>query len=347
MSLNCTADRDELAGADQLFGRPSPAVPGSPGRWRFVTHSGAFHADDALAFAILQAAVPGLGAEHLTRTRDRDIIASADLVFDVGMVHDPERARFDHHMAKAPLRPDGTPYSSAGLIWKSYGHLAVMNLCGDLTAPAIDAVWSHVDEKLIAPIDRVDNGVERPGDLHLSVLVGQMNPRWDEVSPDYDTRFIGASEMVGAVLSNHIAEAGSRMRARGLVIEAAASERPAPGVLLLPFGMPWQQPFFELGLDDLFVVYPEKEGGWRVTCVPPEPGSFGKRVPFRPDWAGLEGEALQAASGVRDARFVHRSLFTGAAQSLDGALALARLSVEHYLGAPGASEQVGSPMRAS
>jgi len=51
-----------------------------------VTHDGPFHADDVFADAVLRAA---LSEVQLTRSRDTAVIASADLVFDVGGIYDP------------------------------------------------------------------------------------------------------------------------------------------------------------------------------------------------------------------------------------------------------------------
>ena len=49
-----------------------------------VTHSGKFHADDVLAWALLSEFLPQ--RIELTRTRDVDIIKNADLVFDVELL---------------------------------------------------------------------------------------------------------------------------------------------------------------------------------------------------------------------------------------------------------------------
>ena len=93
-----------------------------------VTHSGKFHCDEVFAYAILRAAL-GLhqpGVDHaLVRSRDAAVIASGDVVWDVGLVFDAPAGRFDHHQRGAPVRPDGTPFSSAGLVWREYGVAAV------------------------------------------------------------------------------------------------------------------------------------------------------------------------------------------------------------------------------
>ena len=63
--------------------------------YHVATHSGKFHADDVLAFAMLKEFLsPEL---KLTRTRDMSLIAQADIVFDVGGIFNPHNGRFDHH----------------------------------------------------------------------------------------------------------------------------------------------------------------------------------------------------------------------------------------------------------
>src|SRR5262245_38094078 len=85
-----------------------------------VTHSGGFHADELLSSVVLTRLFP---AARITRSRSPDwITPSGDrIIYDVGGIYDPEARIFDHHQRGAPLRDDGKPYSSFGLIWKHYG----------------------------------------------------------------------------------------------------------------------------------------------------------------------------------------------------------------------------------
>ena len=74
-----------------------------------VTHSGKFHADDVLAWAlILEFFAP---EATLKRTRNEDEIKKADIVFDVGGIFDPQTMRFDHHQSSYQ-----GPLSSAGMV---------------------------------------------------------------------------------------------------------------------------------------------------------------------------------------------------------------------------------------
>jgi len=60
-----------------------------------ATHSGPFHADDVLAWALLT--VFRYPDAELVRTRDPAVLRGADIVFDVGGSFDEANGRFDHH----------------------------------------------------------------------------------------------------------------------------------------------------------------------------------------------------------------------------------------------------------
>jgi uncharacterized UPF0160 family protein len=79
-----------------------------------VTHNGNFHADDVFSVAALKSIFSSF---TLIRTRDLEIISTADIVIDVGGEYDPEKGRFDHHQrGNAGERENGIPYSSFGLM---------------------------------------------------------------------------------------------------------------------------------------------------------------------------------------------------------------------------------------
>lgn len=85
-----------------------------------VTHSGGFHADELLSSVVLTRLFP---KARIMRTRDVTwtIPAPDRVIYDVRRDHDPERLIFDHHQKSLPLRGDGQPYSSFGLIWRHFG----------------------------------------------------------------------------------------------------------------------------------------------------------------------------------------------------------------------------------
>lgn len=294
----------------------------APTRIRALTHDGGFHADEATAYAVLVLAEPETVPSGFVRTRDPALIERAEIVFDVGGVHDPARHRYDHHMRDKPLRADGTPYSSAGLVWRAFGRQALRRLHPALGEADIEAAWLAVDREFMLPIDRIDNGIGRPEALGLSTLVDEMNPAWDEDGAG-DAAFLEAARLAGDALRRKAAAVLARLRARQAVI-AAAEAAEDPRLIELPASMPWEEVAFERNLPVLFVVYPDRKGRWRIDCMRPEPGSFAQRLPLPEAWAGLSGPDLQHVSGIPDATFVHPARFTGGAASRDGILAMAR-----------------------
>ncbi|HTI02506.1 MAG TPA: MYG1 family protein [Acidisoma sp.] len=307
---------------------------------RLVTHSGKFHCDDVFAYAVLRLAL-GLGRvgeDHLlVRTRERALIESGDIVWDVGLAYDVAASRFDHHQRGAPLRPDGTPYSSAGLIWQIYGARAVLALLGPGGEPeTAAAIAAELDESMLRRIDELDNGISLRGQLvddglGLARLVGDFNPPWD--SPEAngpgagDVAFLQAAVFAEGVLRRRVDGLRARLLAEGMVL-AAQKVADDPRILVLDQGMPWKNAVFAHDLPVVFCVSPASNGNWMIDTMPPQKDSFAQRVPLPEAWAGLESEALAAATGVPDAVFVHVRRFVGAARSRDGALAMARRALE-------------------
>lgn len=300
-----------------------------------VTHSGSFHCDEAFAYVALRLAL-GLrkaGQDHrLIRTRDAALIAEGDYVWDVGLVFDAGTRRFDHHQRGAPSREDGTPFSSAGLVWQHHGEAAVRAILNGRGAEEFaPAIAAELDRTVVRRIDEIDNGVASSREpLDLASLVGDCNLPWD-TAPEgrqaaEDAAFLEAVELLDAVLRRRVEALRARMSADALV--AAAHARSAdPRILELDRGMPWKGAVFAHDLPVVYAVYPVPNGNWMVDAMPPEPGSFAQRLPLPEAWAGLQDGDLAAASGVADAVFAHLRRFIGAARSREGALQLARKAI--------------------
>lgn len=82
--------------------------------------TGTFHADDALAAALLRV-LPQYAHAELRRSRDPKDWDEATVVFDVSGEYDAERGRFDHHQRGFDHvfgHGFNTKLSSAGLIYK-------------------------------------------------------------------------------------------------------------------------------------------------------------------------------------------------------------------------------------
>jgi uncharacterized UPF0160 family protein len=300
-----------------------------------MTHSGRFHADDCIAYAVLCLAL-GLsnpGEDHmLFRTRDPAVLQSADIVWDVGGEYNPSNKRYDHHQNGAPVREDGSPYSSVGLVWRHYGRAAVQAILArsgvqELSDEVLRSMADEVDREVIKEIDLLDNGVvASAGSLGLISILDDFNSSWDH--PDASLAgFIAAAEVAKGVLERRTETIRARMAAADIVARSAAVGSD-PAILELAVGMPWQSAVFELGLPCVYAVFPVRPDEWMVSTLPTQPGGMEPCVPFPSEWAGLRDAELQARSGIPDAVFVHRGLFVAAAGSKEGALLFARRSLE-------------------
>ncbi|MDO3435579.1 MYG1 family protein [Rhizobium sp. CBN3] len=297
-----------------------------------VTHSGGFHADELLSSVILTRLFP---QARLIRSRALEWITPAPdrIIYDVGGAYDPAAGIFDHHQRGAPLRDDGQPYSSFGLIWKHYGreYLAATGL-PDLHLEALHAAF---DTGFVLPIDLTDNGALSPSGplagLTLPVLLETLKPVFDEEEPEADDRaFHAALAIARSFIDAGIAQRAAKLRAEAIVyraIEAAGQGR----ILELPRGMPFRPAIVKAGADHLlFVVHP-REKDWCVTGIRRGDDGFELRADLPATWAGLTNGELEAVCGVEGASFCHNGRFIAAAKTRDAALAMAEMAVQEAL----------------
>lgn len=291
---------------------------------RVATHSGSFHADDVFAIAALSLLDPSVPLRTV-RTRDPELLASADLRVDVGQRSDPATGDFDHHQrGGAGERPNGIRYASFGLVWREHG----TRICGS------DEVAERIDDVLVQGVDANDTGqtisqplVDGIAPFTVSHAIAALNPNWDEDASAEDKRraFDGAVELAAGILRREIAAARAQARAAALV-RSAIERAGDPRLIELDRGMPWHRELVGSAPEALFVVYP-REDDWGVQAVPRQLGEFANRKDLPEAWAGMSDAELAAISGVPDARFCHVGRFIAVAGSREGALALARAAL--------------------
>lgn len=298
-----------------------------------VTHSGGFHADEVLSSVILTRLFP---EAKLVRSRTPEWITpgSDRIIYDVGGSYDAATGIFDHHQRGAPVRPDGQPYSSFGLIWKHFGHEYLA--AHSVPANFIETVHASFDEGFVLPVDLVDNGALSPDSagalagLTLPALLETLKPPFDEADPQATERaFHAAVGVARSFVEGKIAGIHAKLRAEALVLKAienAGQDR----VLELPMGMPFRSAVVKAGANHLlFVVHP-RENDWCLTGIRRAEEGFELRADLPKAWAGLTGHDLEKASGVEGASFCHNGRFIAAARTREAALALAKLAVEDW-----------------
>jgi len=318
-----------------------------------VTHSGTFHADEALAVHFLYK-LPMLKDAELVRTRDAAEITKGTVVVDVGAEYVPENNRFDHHQRGFFETFDDehkTKLSSAGLVWKHFGrdilaaHLGVSD--NDERLPIL---YKKMYDDFVEAIDANDNGISMYPDTagppafrsrtDLSSRVSYLNPRWNEKWDDNDlmARFRRASNMAGSEFFDRVDDAvAGWFPARQLVVDALEQRKSFPGanaqgrIVLFNSATAWKSHIFDLeqhlGIPEaeqpLYIVYPDEAGKWRVQAVPINPESFESRRALPEPWRGIRDEQLSELTGIPGCIFVHQSGFIGGNQTKEGALAMA------------------------
>lgn len=295
-----------------------------------VTHSGGFHADELMSSVILTRLFP---AAKLVRSRAAEWITPGPdrIIYDVGGKYDASAQIFDHHQRGAPLRGDGQPLSSFGLIWSHFGRAYLAD--SGVPEAHLDAIWASFDASFVLPVDLVDNGVVSLSvagplaGMTLPGLLETLKPDFDEADPEAETRaFHLALSIARSFVEARISRSAAKLRAEGVVHQAIVAAGDLR-VLELPMGMPFRPAIVKAGADHLlFVVHP-RDKDWCVTGIRRADDGFDLRADLPAAWAGLTGAELEAASGVPGASFCHNGRFIAAAKTREAALAMADLAV--------------------
>lgn len=128
---------------------------------RIGTHNGHFHADEALAVYLLRL-LPQYQHASLVRTRDPALLATCDIVVDVGAVHDHALFRYDHHQREFATTFPGreTKLSSAGLVWMHQGKSIVSVVTGlEEESADCELLYQKLYDAFIEAFDANDNGI--------------------------------------------------------------------------------------------------------------------------------------------------------------------------------------------
>ena len=295
-----------------------------------VTHSGGFHADELLSSVILTRLFP---QAELVRSRDETWISPAPskIIYDVGRDYDASAQIFDHHQRPNPLREDGQPYSSFGLIWAQYGrdYLAAM----DVPDTMVEDVFASFDKNFVLPIDLLDNGAVAPSvagplsGLTLPVLLESLKPVFDDRSPTADDdAFRSALPIARAFVEARIQNVVAKYRAEAMVRDAI-EKAGASKVLELPMGMPYRSAVEKAGADHLLFVIHPRDDDWAINGIKLSGDTFDQRADLPAAWAGLTDEALELASGIKGAKFCHNARFIAVANSYEAIQKMAAVAV--------------------
>lgn len=331
------------------------------------THSGVFHADDAMGCMLLREFTGKYRGASVVRSRDSEVLNKLDIVIDVGGVYDHNTARYDHHQKgfnETFNEKSDIKLSASGLVYKHYGKEVIENAIHHLvdsgvvpatvkpkvTQEAIEEIYHDLYRTFFVTLDAIDNGIDRyPKEVKprfefyktdLACRVGRLNPGWwDDPKPETFTQnferamAICKEEFLDKLKGDVMGSLASRVYVEEAFTKGShLDER----VIVLPRSCFWKESLYkveeQLGRvgKTLFVIYPDTSGeGFRIQTVSVTASSFEFRKGLKEEWRGLERAALAEKSGIHDIVFCHHSGFIGGARSLENCLLMARLSLEN------------------
>jgi uncharacterized UPF0160 family protein len=321
------------------------------------THDGSFHCDEALGCYLLQNTEQFSNC-RIVRTRDADALAKCAVVLDVGAEYDVAKLRFDHHQKgfSETFNDFKTKLSSAGLVYKHFGkEIVSKKIEKSVEDPVTNQLYLKMYKSFIEAVDGVDNGVSQydilegaepnyENNTNLSSRVGKLNPNWNEpfTAERQMEQFLKAVALAGKEFDEELNYLANVWLPGRKPVEEAIAKREevdtSGKIIKLEQYCPWKDHLYEVekesGLDSEekrveFVLFEDESAKkWRVSTVPIAAGSFDKRKGLKKEWAGLRDQDLSEKSGIPGCVFVHNGLFIGGNDTYEGALEMARVSLE-------------------
>ncbi|KAI5955656.1 hypothetical protein KGF54_001158 [Candida jiufengensis] len=319
---------------------------------KICTHSGSFHADESLAVYLLRL-LPQFSNAELIRSRNTEDWEKSDIVVDVSGKYDGKKY-FDHHQREFNTTFNdkySTKLSSAGLIYKHFGKdiiQEVLNLSsGDKN---VDLLYDKIYKEFIESLDANDNGINNyPKDVDqkfneknitLPSMVAKLNPRWNESckDEDFDRQFLVASDLMGKTFINLLEGYGKGWLPAKSIVETAFNDRfnidKSGEIIVLSQFCPWKEHLYAIEKNNnaegsiKFVLFKDSSGKWRISTVSVTSSSFEFRKGIPEQYRGLRDEELSEKTGIEGCIFVHAAGFIGGANTEEGVLKLARLSLQ-------------------
>ena len=277
-----------------------------------ITHSGTMHADEVFSTAFLNLY---LGDVKVFRTSQVDMskIKEDVLVYDIG------RGKFDHHQPDALKRDNNIPYCSFGLLWKEYGK----DLLKKYGIEFIDKAFLAIDKDLVEGIDADDNGVFPKIEANYKIktlpgIIKLFNPSYDS-GEEESVQFARACEVAERIIEEEVLYINGKVIADEKILNMLDELDENDKYLILDKYLPYEETLLsnEQGNNILYVAYPSNRGGYAIKVVPKSLEDKTARKLFPEEWAGLEDEELEKASGIKNISFCHMGRFIVSCKTLD------------------------------
>ncbi len=288
---------------------------------KIITHDGTMHPDEVMACAILLLVYPDAS---ITRTRNIEDIAAADVVVDVGNIHNASKLRFDHHQpGGAGTRDNGIPYSACGLVWQRFGS----QICDNDTE-----LLESIDSLVIQPIDAADNSIRvydspyRLKVLDFATMVKQMRPTWGELrnDPTMPDRVFTDLVNLGKLILQRITTKHNDLKESSPDILAAYNSAPDKRYIVCDFPIS-KHAFWSLRdqMPELLMCVSNVDDEYAYILVMKDArGNFKFEMPQ--SWRSLRGAELEKVSGIPGVEFCHAAGFFVNCKTKESAIAVVR-----------------------
>jgi uncharacterized UPF0160 family protein len=284
---------------------------------QLLTHSGQFHADDIFSTALLNIYFknkePKTKLKHKRSTKPEDI-EKADIVYDIGLIYNPKKFRFDHHQNSPDLvRVNGIPYAAFGLVFKHFGPELISLISGQKNKKVIAEVFDIVEKKLVQHIDAIDNGMSTYTQNFKGVDVFTIDNYYQmckfatgvDDMKNIDKKFFELVKLSEHIIENVLNYAVSIQKEISFGVKTydkAKDKRVIVCDRFYAFN-------FNKFPEPLVVAYPDLRGGWSAKNVQAGEDLYDSRFYFPESWRGLVDEELEKVCGVKGAKFCHKSGF--------------------------------------
>ncbi len=300
---------------------------------KLVTHSESFHLDDIFSSATLSLFLNKRGIKYkIIRTRDEKLLnkykeqakINIDKVFiyDVGKEYNSKYNLFDHHQEDSPVRNNGIPYSSFGLVWKKYGE----KICGSSEIAKI------LDKKICLPIDAMDNGIllsENIKDIKpysLNSFISSFHPISNK-KEDIEEAFNELVKIFQKVIKKEIQIISKEIKDKEIFDKIYNSTKNKSFIIIDDEKLLLPKDFTDY-LELNFIIKKSLNGGYRILTIPNDLlNSFKRKKYFPESWSGKEGEELEKITGVKGAKFCHKGGFLAVANTIEAAEKIVKLII--------------------
>jgi len=293
-----------------------------------ATHVAPYHADDIFASAAIALLLPNKKINYLQIRSRLDLEKEVDFIIDVGEKYDPQKGEFDHHQGGTPVRKDGTPRASFGLVWKKYGQRICTNVVGKKYGRQVAI---ELDNTFVKFIDYIDTRPDLPFRPKKGARVYLLQTLFDSFNPlrgeegKASLLFREAVNIARRFLERKIKRTAEKARAYNKIKKEYKVQK-QPEVLVLNECIQWSEHLYHIDKKECVkaVVFPSRRGGWAVRCVPKDPSDrgAGDRIKL------LAKKQYERIITVKEeVLFVHKNKWIGRSSSCAGAIKMAKIAI--------------------